>query len=184
MGVIDPQRTGLSGLSYGSEIVDFTISHSSLFQAALASGGGSRDPYFFYMAGSSWHHQFSDWGLGGWPEGRSSKNWHALSPALNAERVTAPLLLNASETEYTVGLQFYTSLEELGKPVELFVYPNELHVKNQPKHRYEIYNRNLDWFTFWLQGKEDPDPRKKEQYERWRKLRHMQENERSEKLLH
>jgi dipeptidyl aminopeptidase/acylaminoacyl peptidase len=180
MGVIDLGRTGLTGLSFGSEITDFTISHSNLFHAAIVSGGGSRDPYFYYMAGSSWHRQFEDWGLGGWPEGKASKNWHELSPALNVERVTAPLLCNAAETEYAIGLQFYTSLEQTGRPVELFVYPDELHVKFQPKHRYEIYNRNLDWFIFWLQGKEDPDPTKKEQYERWRKLHQMQERERAQ----
>ena len=27
----------------------------------------------------------------------------------------------------------------------------------------------VDWFRFWLQESEDPDPAKAEQYERWRK---------------
>ncbi len=29
----------------------------------------------------------------------------------------------------------------------------------------------VDWFRFWLKGDEDPDPAKREQYERWRELR-------------
>jgi hypothetical protein len=62
-------------------------------------------------------------------------------------------------------------LKEQRKPVELIVYPEEGHIKSQPKHRYAIYQRNLDWFNFWLQDKEDPDPRKKDQYARWRALR-------------
>ncbi|HEX7115087.1 MAG TPA: hypothetical protein VF193_08130 [Steroidobacter sp.] len=37
-----------------------------------------------------------------------------------------------------------------------------------------IYRRNLDWFRFWLQDIEDPNPAKAEQYERWRKLRELQ----------
>lgn len=172
-GDVDLNRVGITGLSYGSEIVDFAISQSNLFRAAIASGGGSRDPYFYYMAGSSWHRQFADWGLGGWPEGASSENWHQLSPALNANRVNVPLLVNAAETEYIEGLQFVTSLQQLGKAVELFIYPYELHVKAQPKHRYEIYNRNLDWFAFWLQGREDPNPAKKTQYDRWREMRSL-----------
>jgi hypothetical protein len=37
----------------------------------------------------------------------------------------------------------------------------------------------VDWFRFWLQGEEDPDPAKAEQYARWRELRELQEeNER------
>jgi hypothetical protein len=30
---------------------------------------------------------------------------------------------------------------------------------------------NVDWFRFWLQGYEDPDPTKQSQYARWRGLR-------------
>jgi hypothetical protein len=29
----------------------------------------------------------------------------------------------------------------------------------------------VDWFDFWLNGHEDPNPAKAEQYARWRKLR-------------
>ena len=39
---------------------------------------------------------------------------------------------------------------------------------------------SVDWFRFWLQGYEDPDPAKAEQYKRWRGLRKMQsDNEKS-----
>jgi hypothetical protein len=63
------------------------------------------------------------------------------------------------------------------KPVEMWVYPDEYHQKIQPKHRYSVYLRNVDWFRFWLKGEEDPDPAKKEQYERWRKLRELQRDD-------
>lgn len=33
---------------------------------------------------------------------------------------------------------------------------------------------NVDWFTFWLKGEEDPNPAKAEQYKRWRELRNLQ----------
>jgi len=37
----------------------------------------------------------------------------------------------------------------------------------------------VDWFRFWLQDYQDPDPAKTEQYKRWRGLRKLQEeNER------
>ena len=57
---------------------------------------------------------------------------------------------------------------DLGKPVELYVYPNELHVRNQPRHRFEIYERNLDWFAFWLKDEERSGVKKSEQYVRWK----------------
>jgi hypothetical protein len=34
-----------------------------------------------------------------------------------------------------------------------------------------VQQRAVDWFDFWLNGHEDPDERKVEQYAGWRKLR-------------
>ncbi len=90
---------------------------------------------------------------------------------MNADRINAPLLIHISDSELISALMLYNALKELKKPIEVFVYADEIHVKNQPKHRYEIYQRNLDWFAFWLQGKEDGDPAKKAQYERWHGLK-------------
>ena len=175
MGIIDPNRKGLTGLSFGAEITTFTISHSDLFQAAVASSVSARDPIFYYLADNWWHQFFKQWSLDGLPEGSTAAKWQELSPALNAARVKAPLLIQVADDSYISSLQFYTSMRELDKPVEMMVFANEGHIKNQPKHRYEIYQRNLDWFNFWLQGKEDSDPSKKEQYMRWHELRKLQE---------
>jgi dipeptidyl aminopeptidase/acylaminoacyl peptidase len=169
--IVDPKKVGLAGLSHGAEILEYTISHSQAFQAAIESGPGARDPYFFFMAGGVWHELFRKWGLGGWPEADSRKNWERLAASLNADRIETPLLMNSADSEFLVSMALYTSLEQLHKPVELHIHLNELHVKNQPKHRYEIYERNLDWFRFWLCGEEDPSPEKKEQYVRWGRLR-------------
>lgn len=174
MGIVDSARKGITGLSYGAEITNFTISHSHLFQVAAASSDSGRDPIFFYFANGFWHQRLRQWGIG-LPDGETAARWRELSPALNAARVKAPLLIQVADSEYLFGLQYYTALREHNKPVELFIYADESHLKNQPKHRYEIYQRNLDWFNFWLQGKEDPDPVKKDQYARWRELRKLQE---------
>jgi dipeptidyl aminopeptidase/acylaminoacyl peptidase len=178
MGVIDPTRKGLTGLSYGAEITNFTISHSDLFQAAAASSDSARDPIFFYFTNSYWHKLFKQWGLG-LPEGETAARWREISPALNAARVKAPLLIQVADSEYLSGLQFYTALREHGKPVEMVIYADECHIKNQPKHRYEVYQRNIDWFNFWLQGREDPDPSKRDQFTRWRAMRDKIESQTS-----
>ncbi len=93
---------------------------------------------------------------------------------MNADRIHVPVLNNDPDSEFLDDLALYTSLRELGKPVELVIYPNELHHVNQPRHRYEIYERNLDWFRFWLKSEESSDSQKKEQYGRWRHLRQLQ----------
>src|SRR3546814_10333253 len=59
----------------------------------------------------------------------------------------------------------------------MYVFPGELHNKWQPAHRLAVYTRNIDWFDFWLRGYVDPDPSKSEQYERWRALRALVDEE-------
>ena len=170
-GIVDPTKVGLAGFSHGTEILEYAISHTHMFRAAIESGPAARDPYFYYMAGTTWHELFATWGLGGWPEGESRKNWQALAASLRADQIETPLLVNAADSEFIASLALYTSLEELHKPVELYIYANELHAKNQPKHRYEIFGRNLDWFRYWLRNEEDISADKKEQYLGWRRLR-------------
>jgi dipeptidyl aminopeptidase/acylaminoacyl peptidase len=170
-GIIDRSKVGITGLSHGAEVLCYAISHSDLFKAAIASGPPGDEPYFFYMAGKTWQEVFSSWGLTGWPEGPASERWHKISATLNSDHIHTPLLINAADSEYLVSLALVTSLEQLHKPVEMFVYPNESHIKNQPLHRREIYERNVDWFNFWLKDQEDSAGPKTDQYGRWEKLR-------------
>ena len=173
MGIIEPDKRGLSGLSFGAEITAYTISHSNLFQAASSSQGGSRDPIFYDLAEAAWQKRLTEWGLGGRPQGKSAINWREVSAALNAERINASLLIQTPDSEMLTSQMLYNSLKELNKPVEMIVFADEGHVKNQPRHRYEIYQRNLDWFNFWLQDKEDNDPDKRAQYARWHSMREL-----------
>jgi hypothetical protein len=41
----------------------------------------------------------------------------------------------------------------------------------QPLHRLAVYDRNIDWFAFWLRGYEDLSAEKREQYDRRKQLR-------------
>ncbi|PMU28397.1 dipeptidyl aminopeptidase, partial [Pseudomonas sp. GP01-A8] len=54
---------------------------------------------------------------------------------------------------------------------DMYVFPDEPHIKFKPKHKLAVYERNVDWFRFWLQGYEDPNPVKKQQYAHWREMR-------------
>jgi len=173
-GFVDTERVGLTGYSQGMEIVAYAVSHSRRF-TAVSGAAGDTSPYFYYMASNSVKEHFSAEGLGGWPEGAARLNWKESAPDLNADGIDVPILNNDPDSEFLEDLALYTSLRELGKPVELFVYPNELHHVNQPKHRYEIYERNVDWFRFWLKNEEDNDPAKKEQYDRWRRMRDLRQ---------
>jgi dipeptidyl aminopeptidase/acylaminoacyl peptidase len=184
MGIVDPSRRGVTGWSWGTNVIDFAMGHSDLFHAVISSGMGADTPYFYYMAPRYSKQKFVTMGMGGWPEGQSSKYWREFSSALRAERIHAPWLSNAAEDDFMITFQLYTSLEQLGKPIEMFIYANELHTKVQPRHRYEIYERNVDWFKFWFKGEEDADPTKREQYERWHKLKALYKSDLAPSVPH
>ena len=174
MGIIDPSRVGITGLSFGAEMVKYGISHTDLFRAAIASSP-SWEPIEYDLAGNFGRDYLSQSLDLGSPDGEARVRWQRISAALNADRIHAPLLVNEADSEYFEDLQLMTELRELKKPVEMFIYANEFHIKNHPAHRYEIYQRNVDWLNFWMRDKEDPDPAKAEQYTRWHELRKLQE---------
>jgi dipeptidyl aminopeptidase/acylaminoacyl peptidase len=168
-GLVDSARIGITGLSAGARIVVFGISHSRRFRAAIASGNDDSDPLTWYLAYNQrrWHTALvRQYGLDS-PDGPHSRQ---VSPALNADRIQTPLLINAAGSEYLTTLQLHAELRERRKPIEVWIYPNELHLKWQPQHRLRIYQRNVDWMNFWLRDLEDADPGKREQYARWRQL--------------
>src|SRR5439155_7766532 len=68
----------------------------------------------------------------------------------------------------------YAGLHYLQKPVDLIVLKTSEHNLTNPRTRLLSQGGTVDWFRFWLQGYEDPDPAKAEQYKRWRELRKMQ----------
>jgi dipeptidyl aminopeptidase/acylaminoacyl peptidase len=167
--LVDRERVGISGFSHGEEIAGYAITHTRLFRAA--SSAQMYDPCFYGLGGEAWHGLFAQWGLAGWTEGSTKASWQQIAISMNADKVNTAILQNLSDTEYVGDMPTYRALKDLGKPIEVYIYPNELHVRNQPKHKLEIYERNVDWFSFWLMNEEDSDPAKADQFTRWRGLR-------------
>jgi len=70
--------------------------------------------------------------------------------------------------------EFYAGLRQLGLPVDLIAYPGGSHSLVRPSQRIASTEGALDWFDFWLNGHEVPDPAKGEEYKRWENLCDMQ----------
>lgn len=173
-GVIDPKRVGISGHSFTSMVVTYAISHTDLF-AAAESVGNTIDPGPYIisspMPDSYRSYLYPAMGLplpSNDPDGEIAK----ASPALNARNIKAPLLMQPPESEYICALQLYSAIAENKGAVDLYVYPFEDHLgSREPAHIYWRNRRALDWFAFWLTGKEYPDPAYPEQYQHWRAMR-------------
>ena len=174
-GIVDSTRVGVTGLSNGVGHVNYSLIHSDLFSAAITSSASLGPSNYFLLGASGDFFRAHRKAMGiGRIDGSDGFLWQHVSLALNAERVNAPILVNTSDHEHPMALEEVITLIEYGKPVEMVVYPDEGHIKWQPAHRLAVYERNVDWFNFWLRGIEDPAKHKAPQYERWRRLRQMQ----------
>jgi dipeptidyl aminopeptidase/acylaminoacyl peptidase len=170
-GEIDRTKVGMGGLSFGTENTLWTAMKSDLLTAAsVTSVGMSRNYYLFSsMRGEAFSRELRKfWQLGAPDE--TPERWRLLSPAANLDTIKAPILMQMPEQEYVIALDYAVPLIR-SQRADLYVFPNEPHQKFQPRHKLAAYERNLDWFRFWLQGYEDPSPAKREQYAHWRAMK-------------
>ena len=110
--------------------------------------------------------------MGSSPFGSGLAQWEKKSPDFNMHSVTTPLRVVATRGAGVLEMwEPYALLERMHKPVDLIVLNTREHVVTDPAVRLAAQGGNVDWFRFWLQGYEDPDPSKLEQYARWRRIR-------------
>lgn len=174
-GLVDGNRVGLLGFSRNGFYVEYTLTHSDYpFAAAIAAD--NFDPSYVsimliddIVSGTAIN--------GGAPFGEGLLRWIQHAPGFNADRVRAPL----RKVEQSFGLygvllrwEMFSRLRYLGKPVELYVVPDferGAHNTQNPRQIAALMQGSVDWFDFWLNDYERPDPAAASQYARWRQLR-------------
>lgn len=171
-GIVDRNRIGITGLSDGSSTVQFAALHSKLFAAGAVASCCS-DPMQDAVFGPNTAAMLNRIG---WPRliDDAPAFWSQISIARNARKMRFPLLLNSPDDEYLSTLQGYTALRQAGSPVDMFVFPDEHHIKWQPAHRLAVYERSLDWFNFWLKRELPPSGRRLAEARYWQTLRDPQ----------
>ena len=170
MGVADPDRIGITGLSDGATTVAFALINGRHYAAAAMSSCCTEPESMMIYGGAKLAESLHADGFPLLTE-HDTGFWKPMSIAQSAEHVTTPLLMQLADNEFDLALPAFTALHELSRPVEMYVFPDEYHVKIQPRHRLAVYQRNVDWFDFWLLGRRDPDPTKAGQYARWDLMR-------------
>lgn len=167
-GLVDERRVAITGFSNGARQTNYALINSNVFAAAIQSVGGS-NPTTYYLLDSQSRASHRKWKNG--PPHKKDSLWDSISIAKGAARVSAPLLINSSESEVLLAAEGVVRLQDAGKPVEMYVYPDGFHNKWRPDHRFAIYRRNIQWLKFWLQNAESDNPVSTGQYQRWRSLR-------------
>ena len=173
-GIVDSNRMGIMGWSWGAFWTDYIITHyPDWFQAAASGEGGSHNPGSYWQQDEILREQERRF-YGGGPYGKYEPRWKEIAPLWNVDHLRIPLLMQYSSA-FLNGLELRSAISEQGGQPELVIYPDDEHVFLRPLNRYKSMMRHFDWFNFWLLSEEDPDPTKAEQYARWRELRKLHE---------
>lgn len=168
-GIVDSAKVGITGMSDGSTTVQYAALHSRMF-AVAAMGSCCWERGYAGLLGPAIARQYR---YIGWPaiSSEAPDIWSKISWTTNARKIRMPVLLQLPDSEYRSALASYTALKEWGKPIDMFVYPEETHVKWQPAHKLALYERYLAWFCFWLKGEALQAPLLQTDIARWGEMK-------------
>jgi dipeptidyl aminopeptidase/acylaminoacyl peptidase len=164
-GVVDRQRVGLHGHSWGGYQTAFLITQTDAFKAAAAGApltnmvsmyssiywntGSANQPIFESSQG-----RFTG---GYWEEPEA---YLRNSPVFHAKNVKTPLLLLHNDKDGAVdwnqGIEYFNTLRRLQKPVVLLQYKGENHGLAKPANRKDYTVRMREFFDHHLLGKPAP----------------------------
>lgn len=149
-GLVDPERLGVMGWSYGGYMTSWIITQTKRFKAASVGAGvtnlmsftGTADIADFipdYMGGEFWD-EFD--------------RWRSRSAMFQIKGAATPTLIQHGDKDVRVpisqGYELYNALKRQGVPVKMVVYPRQPHSLQEPKLQLDAAQRNVEWFDQWL----------------------------------
>jgi hypothetical protein len=175
-GLIDPTNIGIIGFSRTCYYVESAlIKDPTRFVAAVIADGVDESYMQYMLFGVGRSPNEGPQIYGSPPFGRGLTKWTERAPGFNLNRVKTPIRLMAIGAFSLLSeWEIYGSLLQQNKSVTLIYFPEGQHVLQKPLERLAAQQGNVDWFRFWLQGYEDPDPAKVKQYAHWREMRKLQ----------
>jgi dipeptidyl aminopeptidase/acylaminoacyl peptidase len=162
-GIVDKERLGLFGHSFGAYETNYIVTQTSLFKAAVAHGGMSN---LWSYANFAYADQ--------WPASESGDQpylsnpwWDDLStylknsPLRHAASMKTPLLLVHGDKDDAVpvgqSIEWFNSLRMLGNaPVVLLEYKGANHDFYDPIDQRDFEARRLAFFNHFLKGEPAP----------------------------
>lgn len=160
-GDADPERLGVTGISYGGFMTNWIVGHTDRFAAAVSVNGVSNLMSLFGTSDIC-----APWFMGEFkgPFWNSPDQWERYrhhSPISYAGNVTTPVLFIQAESDYRCpieqGEQMFTALRMQEKTAELVRIPGASHSiadSPLPHQRYFQWKVELDWFDTYSRGKQ------------------------------
>jgi dipeptidyl aminopeptidase/acylaminoacyl peptidase len=154
--MIDPEKIGLVGHSFGGYETAYIISHCDRFRVAVA-GAPITDLQGWYL---SWdgYQKSNIWRFEN-QQFRLQSPFYSMeflenSPILNIQDINTPVLIWTASTDkqvdWTNSLKLYTGLWRLGKQSTLLIYPDDEHILLNPNHQQDLTLRMREWLAKYL----------------------------------
>jgi dipeptidyl aminopeptidase/acylaminoacyl peptidase len=164
-GWVDSTRMGIQGQSWGGYQVAYIVTATSAFRAAWAGApvvnmtsayGGIR-----WESGLNRQFQYekqqSRIGASLWDR---PQLYTENSPLFHLPKVKTPVVIMSNDNDGAVpwyqGIEMFTALRRLGKPVWLLNYNGEAHNLVERKNRKDIQVREQQFFDWLLKGDREP----------------------------
>jgi dipeptidyl aminopeptidase/acylaminoacyl peptidase len=151
-GIVDENRMGIAGWSYGGISSNYTIATDQRFKAAVSGAGSSLQ---LTMYGTDQYITQYETELGvPW---KHPDAWMKVSYSFfHADRIKTPTLFMASQNDFNVPVagaeQMYQALRSMGVPTELVIYPNQNHGLAVPSYIKDRFERHIKWFDKYLKA--------------------------------
>ena len=180
-GLVDARRVGITGFSRTCfDVLEALTTGDTHYEAASITDGFNMG-YMEYLQYVDYGNNFDAHTVEGAlgvppPFGAGIRKWIARSPVFKMDRVVAPMQIVATSHSSLLEMwEPYAALRFMQRPVDLIILGQGTHPLTNPAQVMLSQGGVVDWFRFWLQDYEDPDPSKIEQYSRWRELRKQHE---------
>ena len=149
-GIIDRQRLGLGGHSYGAFSTVNAMVHTPFFKAGIA-GDGNYNRTLTPNAFQSERRLLWD----------ARETYLSMSPMLYADRLTGALLMYHNLDDQNVGtdpinsVRLFHALQGMGKTAALYMHPYEDHGQATRETNLDLWARWVAWLDKYLKGTKD-----------------------------
>lgn len=162
---VDGAKIGIQGQSWGGYQVAHLITRTNMYAAAWAGAPvvNMTSAYGGIRWDSGMNRQFqyeksqSRIGATLWEK---PELYIENSPLFSLPKVTTPVVIMANDADGAVpwyqGIEMFTALKRLSKPVWLLNYNNEAHNLMQRQNRKDIQIREQQFFDYYLKGAKAP----------------------------
>jgi dipeptidyl aminopeptidase/acylaminoacyl peptidase len=149
LGFIDENRMAAGGGSYGGYLTNWLATQTDRFACLFTHAGGFNHHGMF----ASDSPRFRERRWGGYPW-LHQENTDRQSPNRFAANVKTPTMVIHGELDYRVvvtqGIEFYNTLQIMGIPSRLLLYPDEGHWIQKPQNARLWWNEIHSWLNTYI----------------------------------